>query len=241
MTGEVPYGSDCSETEEDLVELALGTLTGRRRAEALAHLEGCPRCAAEVEELSRTADQLLHVAQPVEPPVGFESRLFDKLGVDQAHPRRAKVRPFSLRPAERRRTASLGAAAAVIAAVGFGVGGLVLGHHAPVPAQSLDVNGWQSTAQLVATSSHQRIGAVYTYPGKPAWLFMTVDDGTANGWVECEVRVAGGKVVDLGTFRLVDGYGSWASPVPVPLSSIRTAQIVSGKSQVIATGSLQAT
>ena len=39
--------------------LALGALTGRERAGAVAHLEKCPACRAHVQDLTRTATQLL--------------------------------------------------------------------------------------------------------------------------------------------------------------------------------------
>ena len=72
---------ECAAVEDDLVELALGSLTGKQRVVALAHLDTCPRCSAEVEELSAAADELLHLAPLTEPPVGFEARVFERLGL----------------------------------------------------------------------------------------------------------------------------------------------------------------
>ena len=46
----------CEEYGDELAELALGVLTGRERARVLSHVESCPRCAEELEILSRTAD-----------------------------------------------------------------------------------------------------------------------------------------------------------------------------------------
>ena len=70
-----------SEYADELAELALGVLTGRERARALSHVESCQRCADELEQLSRVADAVVQVAPEMEPPMGFEVRLFEKMGV----------------------------------------------------------------------------------------------------------------------------------------------------------------
>src|SRR6516162_7841538 len=82
----------CQDYAADLSELALGVLTGRERVRALAHVESCPRCAEELEQLSRAADAVLQVAPEVEPPMGFEVNLFEQMGVaDVPHQRRRRV------------------------------------------------------------------------------------------------------------------------------------------------------
>ena len=58
---------ECARIDPDLAELALGALTGKERVTALAHLEDCSRCSAEVDELAAAADQLLHLAPAAEP------------------------------------------------------------------------------------------------------------------------------------------------------------------------------
>ena len=94
-------------------ELALGVLTGRDRARALAHVESCPRCADELEQLSRVADTVVQVAPEMEPPVGFEVRLFERMGVADVRPRRRRLRASRWVP--------VGVAAAVVA-LGLGLG-----------------------------------------------------------------------------------------------------------------------
>ena len=71
----------CPQYSDDLAELALGVLTGRDRARALSHVESCRRCADELEQLSRVADTVVQAAPEVEPPVGFEVRLLERMGV----------------------------------------------------------------------------------------------------------------------------------------------------------------
>ncbi len=97
-----------------MAELALGVLTGRERSQVLAHVESCPRCAEDLEILSRTADTVLQAAPDMEPPLGFEVRLFDRMGVTDAAPRRRRrLRPSRWVPAV------VGVAAAALA---LGVG-----------------------------------------------------------------------------------------------------------------------
>jgi len=60
-------------------ELALGVLTGRERAEALAHLEHCAACQENVRQLTMKAEQLLQLLPAVEPPPGFETRVTERL------------------------------------------------------------------------------------------------------------------------------------------------------------------
>ena len=93
---------ECRRHAGELPELALGVLTGRERAEALSHVESCPRCADELEQLSRAADTVVQAAPDVEPPVGFEVRLFERMGVtaEPSRPRRLrKIRPAYWVPA----------------------------------------------------------------------------------------------------------------------------------------------
>jgi anti-sigma-K factor RskA len=71
----------CDEFAEVAAEFALGVLTGRERAAALAHLNGCESCREQVRELTMVGDELLALLPPAEPPAGFESRVLDRLGL----------------------------------------------------------------------------------------------------------------------------------------------------------------
>jgi hypothetical protein len=72
---------DCGQLVDVAAELALGVLTGRERAAALAHLDGCPACGEYVRELTATGEELLGLLPPHEPPAGFESRVLERLGL----------------------------------------------------------------------------------------------------------------------------------------------------------------
>src|ERR1700722_7849361 len=103
----------CEGYSEDLAELALGVLTGRDRARALSHVESCPRCAEELEQLARVADTVVQAAPESEPAVGFEVRLFGRMGV--AALRRRRFRRSHWIPVSM-------AAAVVALALGLGLG-----------------------------------------------------------------------------------------------------------------------
>jgi len=62
-------------------ELALGVLTGRERALAIAHLDSCEECGEDIRQLMATGERLLELLPPAEPPAGFETRVLAHLGM----------------------------------------------------------------------------------------------------------------------------------------------------------------
>src|SRR6516165_824986 len=116
----------CKEHQEELSELALGVLTGRERARVLAHVESCPRCAEELEQLSRTADAVVQVAPEAEPPLGFEVRLFERMGVADVHHRHRFRSP--------RWAAGALSAAAAVAALAVGLSFSLSASAPPAPS-----------------------------------------------------------------------------------------------------------
>jgi hypothetical protein len=76
------YGDmGCDRFADVAAELSLGVLTGRERADALAHLEHCDACRETVRQLTQTGEQLLGLLPAVEPPAGFETRVLSRLGI----------------------------------------------------------------------------------------------------------------------------------------------------------------
>ena len=122
-----------------MAELALGILPGDERARMLAHLEGCERCQVEAERLTATADTLLHLAPEIEPPLGLEVRLFERLDVSvpnsESKAARKRIGGSLVRLSHRGRVLVAAAAATVAIALGFG-GGWVANAGAPVAANS---------------------------------------------------------------------------------------------------------
>jgi hypothetical protein len=71
----------CAELADVAAELALGVLTGRERAAAVAHLDKCDECREYVRQLMATGEQLLELLPTAEPPAGFETRVLERIGL----------------------------------------------------------------------------------------------------------------------------------------------------------------
>jgi hypothetical protein len=137
------------------------------------------------------------------------------------------------RPGRMRRM--LSAAAVILAVVAAGLGGWRVGEGSE-PASQL------SSANLVSvTDSSQHVGQVFLYSGEPKWLYMSVNLGSGNGTVTCQVIGADGQVTTVGSFRVADGYGVWGSPDPGNLGQLTGARLVSPNGTVLATGTFAAT
>jgi hypothetical protein len=217
----------CDRFADELAELALGVLTGRDRAGALSHVESCPRCAEELEQLSRVADTVVQAAPEVEPPMGFEVRLFERMGVADVRARR-RLRPSRWVPA-------VAAAAAAAAALAVGLSLSLSSSPAPTVAAQGHQNGVVS-ANLV--ESGETVGHVVAFGGARPWMSMMLADSTARGLVNCVVVTDDGVTHHVGTFVARQGYGAWIAPLHVNPEDLRTAEVVSPSGTVIATATL---
>ncbi len=74
-------GMTCAELADVAAELALGVLTGRERAVAIAHLDTCDACREDVRQMMGTAERLRGLLPQAEPPAGFETRVLQRLGL----------------------------------------------------------------------------------------------------------------------------------------------------------------
>jgi hypothetical protein len=106
----------CAELADVAAELALGVLTGRERAAALAHLDTCDACREEVRQLMATGGQLLELLPPAEPPAGFETRVLDRLGLPAPAKGHAELLQASTRERRRHRRARGGSPASAAGA-----------------------------------------------------------------------------------------------------------------------------
>ena len=225
----------CDAFSEDLAELALGILTGRERAATLAHVDDCSRCAEELEQLSHAADSVVSVAPELEPTMGFEVRLFDRMGFAEA-----SVAPSVIPPGRRvdplrwvarsPRWALMVAAAAIALVIGLSVG------WSTGSDRTGDTGAEVATANLVSNGSP--VGSVHTYGGSTPWMIVTLADSWTDGKVTCEVVTADGVTHKVGTFTAKDGYGAWGAPLRGAPQDVRKAEVVSASGEVIATASL---
>lgn len=200
----------CAEFTDHAAELALGTLEGEHRAPALMHADACPSCRALLQDLSLTSDALLQLAPSAEPPVGFESRLFDILSGDRVVPRTRRWR---------RPLAVFTAAAAVAVILGFGIGRMTSGHVDTVSAP----RGVAVANLMTGTDWH---GQVVVAPGHPPWVFVSVSDLGPINSVVCQVTLTNGRTVRVGTFALAHGYGGWTVPLTVGADQVRSAELL---------------
>ena len=286
----------CPELADVAAELALGVLTGRERAVAIAHLGACEACREDVRQLMATGEQLRELLPPAEPPAGFESRVLERLGLpapagqddqgsqdsqygrnrqgsrderdERGEPGANDARPLgppgprngprhrraggdTVRPGDRQAGAPpagpggasrpgrmrrvLAAAAVCFAVIGAGLGGWRIGAgSAPATASPL------LSASLVSARS-QHVGHVFYYTRDPGWLYMSVDLGSGDGLVTCQVIDSEGRVATVGSFKLADGYGAWGSPDPGELGELAGARLVSANGTVLATGTFHST
>ena len=273
----------CAELADVAAELALGVLTGRERAMAIAHLDRCDECREHVRQLMATGEQLLELLPPAEPPAGFETRVLERLGLpapaqgegreEDNYPRLISQRggnpghrgaagggtrpradrPGSDRPRADRPSAGqpgappagpggtrrpgrmrrvLAATAVGLAVIVAGLGGWRIGA-GTAPAASSAAGPLKSASLLSAT--HQDVGDIYVYSGESTWLYMSVDMGSGNEAVTCQVVGKDGQVSKIGSFQLADGYGSWGSPDPGNIGPLSGARIVSADGTVLAT------
>jgi hypothetical protein len=246
----------CGEFADVAAELALGVLTGRERAQAVAHLDECDSCREHIRQLSLTGEEMLGLLPSREPAEGFESRVMGRLGLatpnlaspvipGQAAPSRATASlggepdPKGQRSPKRWTRRMLTVAAAALAVVACGVGGWGLrGAVAP----SGGARGTTAEAPLreaaLLTAAHQTEGKVYLYDGSPRWLYMAVDThGSSNDNVICQLETRGGGTVTIGSFRLQGGYGAWGSPDPIAASQVTGARLTTMNGTVLATAS----
>jgi hypothetical protein len=226
-----PRDTGCEHYENELAELALGVLTGRERAQVLAHVESCPRCAEELEILSRTADSVVLAAPEMEPPLGFEVRLFEKMGVTDGASRRRHLRPSRWVPVV------VGVAAAA-AALGLG---LSLTSSSPLSSSPTVAAPAPSAHHVMTgdlTENGDTVGHVMAVGGDKPWISMMMADSSARGTVSCEVVTDDGVTHPVGTFVADKGYGAWIAPLHVDPADVRTAEVVSPSGTVIATATL---
>ena len=246
----------CAEFADVAAELALGVLTGRERARALAHLDWCEACRENVRQFAVTGEELVGLLPAMEPPAGFETRVMERLGLAHPAPAPAPVRPLSPARGFGRKLSSwlaggwtdgagagrprrLLAAAAAAAVIVAGLGGWGLrAVTASPPASAL------SSATLL-TATHQSAGQIYLYDSGSRWLYMSVNIGpgggaAANGTVLCQVVGPDGHVTTIGSFRLTDGYGYWGSPAPATNGPLTGARLVTTTGTVLATATFSA-
>ena len=216
----------CAHFSDSLAELALGVLNGRERGDVLVHLQDCPRCTAKLEGLSMAVDGLLEVVPGVDPPLGFEVRVLDRLELGKQPRQRLARKPLLL-----------GLALACLLALG----GIGLGWHAassaPPRSQHAAIEVGPITATLLAKQGPR--GEVLLYRGHPGWFVMVVNGMKGVTRVRCLVTTSTGPSITIGWFSLNHGSGTWSGTLPVAADSVRSAAIASPGGTVLGSAILE--
>jgi hypothetical protein len=206
-------------------EVTLGIASGEERAALLGHVATCESCRGFVRELSTLADELLIAAPVHEPPIGFETRVLQSIGVD------GPKRGF------RARLAPL-AAAAVIAAL-LAAGGMWFATRSDRRLGELyretlaTANGEYFSAAKLSGASTDEAGIVFAYQGEPSWLFVVLREG--SGTYSVTARTSSGRMVDLGEATFDDDKRGWGTDVMVDVHDITTVHLITEDDALIAT------
>jgi len=209
----------CEELRDLAPEIALGTAEGEERAEALRHLATCAECRRLVDQLSEVADELLMLAPVEDPPVGFESRVVEALGLQRRPPRRL-ARRILLR---------LGppVAAAAICAVAL----VAVYHDDHVTAERYretlaQADGRYFGAAPLRDETGARAGVAFGYQGSPSWMLVTVDAGHRDQVSSGELVTKDKRTIPIASFELDPANGSWGGAIPTDLHDVASIRLL---------------
>jgi len=211
----------CHDFAEIAPELALGTMTGKERARSVEHLAGCGSCRKLLDDLSGIADDLLLLAPPHEPPIGFETRVLERIHASRRRPQR--------RLSTARVAAALVAAAILLVVVSVGAVLRVTSADRELASsyrRTLAVaNGDYFATKPLYGRGGKTGGYVFSYQGSPSWIFVVVSQPALSGRFKVQLETNGERRVALGTMRVEHGKGSWGSAVPVDLHDIKEVHL----------------
>jgi predicted anti-sigma-YlaC factor YlaD len=207
----------CDEVVVLAPELALGVLDGSERARVLSHLENCETCRRLVDDLATTIGRVVAAAPGIDPPPGFDRQVL------------AHLAPLALKqPARRRRRGLFAGLAAVAVAVSLSLAGFLV-------ASGGDSGPLTRRATITAAGDWAR-GDVLLVDAHPTWVTMRVTvDYEAND-LHCELALADGRTVRLGTFHEVGGAWEWGGTIQAAASDVVEARLVSADGTVVASG-----
>ena len=196
----------------DAVALALGQLDGQERAAAAEHVLACGDCRHEFDEVTSIVGELLPAVPAVQPKLGFDVEVLQRLGIGTVPQRRSG------------RWWVLGIAAAAVVVIALAVGGWLLGRSAGDSADAARLH--------VADGAPVGTVAVEDVAGQRVMVVAIVDapDGVSY---TCRVKLADGRVVESPAWD--PGAGAWIVPLPQDGDVTDVDLVVSGTDQVWST------
>ncbi|MFP3902192.1 MAG: hypothetical protein ACLFXM_15160 [Acidimicrobiia bacterium] len=226
----------CPELREVGPDMALGLLTGKERARALAHLERCESCRIEVASLAGAADELLLAAPEANPPAGFDVRVLERLADERASGDARAGDPVGSSRARwfRRPAAVAGLAVAALAAAVLLVGGLVVmfaGGDDPAVATGEMVTGRGRVVGEVTASGDPAVVTVSV----PAWQDMVLEWGEEAGTYSIVVEADDGSRTRQ---PILSDEGVWSVPVDAGADDLVTVSVLDDEGRVWCNGRL---
>jgi len=209
----------CDELRDLAPEIALGTVDGAERAEALRHLATCTECRGLVDQLSQVADELLLLAPVEEPPAGFESRVIEALGMQRRPPRRLA----------RRLLLRLGPPVAATAATAAAL--VAIYHDDRVTAERYretlaEADGRYFDAEPLRDETGAKAGVVFAYQGAPSWVLVTVDARHRDRVSSGELVTTDKRTIPLSSLELDSRNGSWGGAIPANLYDVVSIRLL---------------
>jgi hypothetical protein len=205
----------CDQLQQVVAELALGVADGKTRADALAHLSGCPECRRAVQGLAGVADALLLLAPEHEPPPGFELEVLDRVGL-RPQPRPRRIRRWI--PA---------ASLAILAAAAATAATLVFSYQSDRQLASYyrktlaNAHGQHFQAAALQAPGGRRAGELFLYQGSPSWIFVSMSPKYPMSY-RCNLITRHGTTIGMpGTWQ-----GSWGTTLPIPAKDIAAVHLL---------------
>jgi hypothetical protein len=217
--------AQCADFQEAAAELALGTLTGRERATALAHVDGCNTCGRHLETLAHTADMLFLSAPDAEPPAGLSDRILAQFRRDH-HPRPRLPR------------IAIAAAIALLVGASSATATLIAGNRRPTHDVAASAQAVQISRFNASTGEHVT-GEVFSQPGDHRPLFMVVHDTTKRETYTCELTLSDGRLITIGSFALHDGVAVWGRTLDFDTNRIRRVRLLDSEDAIAATATIR--
>jgi hypothetical protein len=237
----------CAEFRDLAAEVALGLVAGEERSQALNHLAGCAGCRFALDELLRVADTLLLLSPGVEPEIGFESRVIDRLAAAGAFASCQPAPPNSSSGAAAKRQGHAwrsrrwlpvvaAAAAVVLVASGIAAGRAEdragVPHRQPAATNQLAArtalvraDGGKYTCQLVAFPAQGKQPAEMvihlTEPGDPGGSYQVLAEPVDTA-----------PPFQVGTVNVVNGEGLLIVTIPTRTRPIHGIKVVDTSHEV---------
>jgi anti-sigma factor RsiW len=192
------------DTHIDVSALVLGDVDAQQRVRATSHLLVCPSCRAEYDEMAAALSELLSAVPAMQPPLGFDQQVLQRLGVGTGRRRRHQQ-------------VWLTAAAAVLIAV-VGVGWWA------TTRDSAQSAGQLAALELVNGGSEVGTVSIGDVKGETVMVVALVDapDGVSY---RCRTTFTDGTVTESEPWPA--SYGAWIVPVPSDADHrITTVQLV---------------